>query len=893
MKRIKPYFITSLLVLGILTFVFLIKGIYPFGNHSLIWGDMHDQITAFYYHFYDCFYQNKSLLIDFSTSSGINFLGILAYYILSPFSLLVLFVPREDIYLVVSVIIALKILTASLTCLYFIHTYFKKIPFLLSILLSIIYAFSGYSLIMYQITPWIDAMYLFPLIMIGLKKVLDLEKPTFYIITLFLSLIFSFYVSMMVIIFIFLVAFIYLLVYQDDPTLRKKAILSLGISTILALICSAFIVVPAYLQISISSRVGSDWKILLNSKTGPITDKVSMLLFGGIVYAGILFLLKSWKKHQKFLSFYIPVLFLMLIPIFIEPIHKIWHFGSYAFFPYRAGFITMLLLMIGSCYYFNQNQSQMVPKEKRKSRQIVSILITMIVSISIVMIMKHYYHDFQVAIETLSISVNHKLLFILLLTTILAIFGCLCILLLNRKMTNFSLILISIITFTHILTNTCIYLGMDQEQQILMSEYQELADISKDYSEGDYYRVKNEATNMIMNSGMVMKYHTLDHFTSLTDRNNLLSLKQMGYSSMWVKTFSKGGNLFLDSILANKYLITRENVNSEYYEFTKKYQDLNFYTLKKTPSYGYLLTHNDTIFDKENSFEIANSFYQNITGSSESIFEIMDTFDTNNIEMAKKGDNTFYQIIDVDANNYLEKEIQVVGKKTLYLEILRSLINNKNLLLFENFNVYINDHLYKQKAFSENDNGSLCLGTFENETVNIKIQFHKSMDLDHVTLGIMDNHKYEEFMDTQYLNTNISYDRNIVTAKVNGMKGKILFLPISYNKGYTATNNGKQVDIITLYENYIGIPLEDGENDIQLSYLPTGFVPCVFISIIGLIFTVILLKSNCYFHLLEVTWLQNIAYYFYLIVYLGIILFVYIGLTICFIISYFVTIPIG
>ncbi len=891
MKKLKPYFLTSLLVFGILTFIFLIKGIYPFGNHSLIWGDMHDQITAFYYHFYDCFYQNQSLLIDFSTSSGINFLGILAYYILSPFSLFVLFVKREDIYLVVSVIIAFKILTSSLTCLYFIRTYFKKIPYFLSILLAIIYAFSGYSLIMYQITPWIDAMYLFPLIMIGLKKVLDLEKPTLYIITLFLSLVFSFYVSMMVIIFIFLASFIYLLVYQEEKTLRKKAILSLGLSTILSLACSSFIVVPAYLQISISSRVGLDWAVLLNSKTGPITDKVSMLLFGGIVYTGLFFLLKEWKKHKNFLSFYIPVLLIMLIPIFIEPINKIWHFGSYAFFPYRAGFIMMFLLIIGSCYYFNQYEP--IHKDLGKKPQIFSILITIIISVSIFMIMKYYYHDFQVAIETLTISIDHKLLLILLFTTLLAVLGCSCILLLNQKINTFTCILISTITFTHILVNTSVYLGMDQEQQTLMSEYQELADISKDYTEGNYYRVKNEAFNMIMNSGMVMKYHTLDHFTSLTDRNNLESLKQMGYSSMWVKTFSKGGNLFLDSILANKYLITREELDSEYYEFIKKYQNLNFYALKKTPSYGYLLTHNDTIFDKENSFEISNSWYQNITGSQESIFEISDTFDTNNIEIVEGNDTTLYRIIDVDANNYLEKEIQIVGKKVLYLEILRSLINNKNLLLFENFNIYINDHLYKQNAFSENDNGSLCLGTFENETVNIKIQFRKSIDLDHITLGVMDYQKYEEFMDTQYIDTNISYHRNTVTAKVNGTQGKILFLPINYNKGYTATNDGKIVEIIPLYENYIGIPLHDGENRIQLSYLPVGFVPCIIISMIGLILTVILLKSNCYQKLLDITWLQNIAYIFYLVIYLGIILLVYVGLTICFIISYFMNISIG
>ncbi|MDD6223913.1 MAG: YfhO family protein, partial [bacterium] len=154
MKKWKIYTLTSSIVLGILLIVFAAKGIFPFGSNSLIWGDMHDQVTAFYYHFYDSFYGSNSLLVNFSTSSSINFIGILAYYILSPFSFIILLFPRDQIYLMVSIIVALKILTASLTCLYFIRTYFKNLPAILSILLAIIYAFSGYGLIMYQITPW-------------------------------------------------------------------------------------------------------------------------------------------------------------------------------------------------------------------------------------------------------------------------------------------------------------------------------------------------------------------------------------------------------------------------------------------------------------------------------------------------------------------------------------------------------------------------------------------------------------------------------------------------------------------------------------------------------------------------------------------------------------------
>ena len=124
MKKKKAYIYTSLIVVAIFLVLFITKGIFPFGKNSLIWGDMHDQITAFYYHFYDSIIGNSSLLVNFSTSGGINFIGVLAYYILSPVSFVLLLFPREDIYLAVSILIAIKVLLCSLTCLYFIQTYF-------------------------------------------------------------------------------------------------------------------------------------------------------------------------------------------------------------------------------------------------------------------------------------------------------------------------------------------------------------------------------------------------------------------------------------------------------------------------------------------------------------------------------------------------------------------------------------------------------------------------------------------------------------------------------------------------------------------------------------------------------------------------------------------------
>ena len=437
MKKLRPYLYTSLMVLGIFTVLFIYKGIYPFGSNSLIYGDMHDQITAFYYHLYDSFYANKSLLVDFTTSGGINFLGILAYYILSPISLIVLLVPRSDIYLVVSVIVALKILIASLTCLYFLRTFYKNMPSILYIILSIIYAFSGYSLMFYQITPWMDVVYMLPLVMIGLKKVLDLEKPIFYIVTLTLSMIFSFYVTIMAIIFIFLISIIYLFVYKNKDE-RKKAITSLGISTVLSILMSTLVVIPAYLQISVSYRLGFNLVSLLNSKTGPLTDKLCMIMFGGMAYVGIILLFKDYKKNKKFLKFYIPTLLLLLIPVVIEPVNKMLHFGSYASFPYRFGFVTVLFLILGAAHYFNDFKFD--SSKEYKFNKILSVIITVGACFGMALLSYKYHSNFQNAIYRLSLSFDKKCIIVTSLIFILTLSSCLGIFLLNK--TKFSIYLL-------------------------------------------------------------------------------------------------------------------------------------------------------------------------------------------------------------------------------------------------------------------------------------------------------------------------------------------------------------------------------------------------------------------------------------------------------------------
>ena len=858
MKKKLPYLYTCIISLAILLIIFYLKKIYPFGEYSLVWGDMYDQIMSFYFHMYDSFYDSISLLYNNTSGSGLNFFGVAAYYILSPVNLILLAFPREQLYGAITIVCMIKIVLCSITSLYFIKTYFKKLPTSISVLLSLCYAFSNYMLVNYTITAWIDAMYLFPLILIGLKRVLDLDNPKMYIITLSISIICSFYVSFISLIFILLVSLIYVYVFREKGE-RKKAITALGLSTVLAIAISCVVIVPTYLQLSQSSRVDFSLKTLLTSKTGPITEKFALFAGGGILYTAILLLLKEHKEHKKFLNFYIPVMILLLIPIVIEPIHKLWHFGSYTFWPYRYGYITFFFFVIGAAYFFENIRLRANNKSIFK---IITVLCTLGCSVVYIVLAFKFKSNMQNAIFNLALSKYTKVKLFLVVMLVLSFIPSFVDMFFYNK---YSRKLVILSTIVCIFCSSYIFLGMDSYGDGSLKVYKDYISLSKIHNNGDYFRVKQDlvASSKIFNSGMISRYHSIDQFTSLTNRNTLETMKELGYSSYWVNTNSKGSNMFIDALLANKYLITSKQVDTDYYTLMEGYNTFNMYRSNNNISYGYLLNEVSTINDKENSFVRSNAIYKDITGD-EGLFSTYE-FDLSGIK--KEEINKEYKYSKEIEEAYFVKELDIHEKSEVYLEIFRSLNNSLDHDNYGMFDIYVNDKLYEDKAFTIDENNVFDLGSFTNQKVVIKIKLLGDVTLKNIVLGVMDNSKFINFINNNHLNTKISYNRNKINVSYKSEEEKILFLPITYSRDFKVTNNNKDISILKVYDNYIGIKLDKGENDISLTYVPNGLNVSLIISIIAILLTIVLLHTSLYDLIISNKIINSITYFSYMFAY--------------------------
>jgi len=838
-KKYKDYLITVSITVVIILSLFISKNIYPFGNNSLIWGDLYDQITAFYYYFYDAIKGSDSLLINFGSSGGTNFWGILTYYLMSPLSLLVLLVKREEIYLFLSVIIALKIVLCNITCQFMLKKLFKKMNSTLSILLSLLYGFSAYSISFYQIMPWIDAMYMLPIVLVGLKELLDNNKPRLYIISLILMIYFCFYISMMNIIWIFILAIFYIVNYSQKKEWGKK-ILSLGLTTLLSLGSALVIILPSYKQISISARMGYGLETLINSKLGPITDKIALFLFGPIIFIGLIFLIKNYKQNKKFLKFFIPSMILLLIPVMVEPVNKLLHFGSYASFTYRFGMITTLLLIVGAGHFFNQIK---LNKYKYDFKSIITIIITLITTLILCFITYNYYGTFQEGINHLTLSRNRLLIILFMAMFGLAFITNFLNVILHKGFNKINLLLISLITVVHIGCNVVVYMGIDHEQEMQRDVYESLLLMEKDSYDDNNFRYKTYIKDIIMNSGDITRYNTLDHFSSVSDGHNQLMLKRLGYTSYWTKTFSNGGNLFTDRILGNMYILDDEEKDYYNYILSDKYGRFYLYQYTRDMAYGYLINHDITIDEKDNSFDISNKIYESITGQND-LFKTIEEYST--------------------TNGRRKYTVKVRGKGYLYLELYKSLDNIVNTDIYGHYNIYINNELVKKEIFDDFDNGVIDLGIFEDEEVVIEVETLKDEPLEVFELAVLDIDKLNTFTDNNYSEFDIKFRENKININIESDQEKILFLPIAYNKGYKATLNGQKTEVLKIYDNFIGIKANKGQNTIKISFVPEYFRLSLVISIMMILGTAIIINTNLYQKILEVKWLQNMAKYVYL-----------------------------
>ena len=240
-------------------FTFLIHsigGVFPVGPSSVLVLDLNAQYIYFFNALRDAVYGNGSLLYSFSRAMGGEFLGIYAYYLASPLSYIVCLFPRGNITEAIYFMMAVKAGLCGLTFGIFArHT--LRCPDIPAIMLSVLYAFCGYATALQSNTMWIDALYLLPLIIMGLHALVDEKKTILYTLALTATLLFNYYIGYMTCLFVF--CYFFLLVFarsrkerhlENEKAVFFRALGRIAISSAIAIMMAAVMIIPAYYSLT-------------------------------------------------------------------------------------------------------------------------------------------------------------------------------------------------------------------------------------------------------------------------------------------------------------------------------------------------------------------------------------------------------------------------------------------------------------------------------------------------------------------------------------------------------------------------------------------------------------------------------------------------------------------
>ena len=188
---------------GGMLLIMLICGFSPFGFSSMLYSDSYHQYFPFFKAFIHALRNGESLLYSFQVGMGIDYLGLIAYYLASPLYLLGVLVPDALLLGYFSILTPVRLGLAGLFFALFLKKVFKKDDFSIAVFGSF-YSLCAWAMGYMWNVMWLDTFALLPLVALGMIALLSERKFILYTLTLFLSVWSNYYIGFFTCIFVLL-----------------------------------------------------------------------------------------------------------------------------------------------------------------------------------------------------------------------------------------------------------------------------------------------------------------------------------------------------------------------------------------------------------------------------------------------------------------------------------------------------------------------------------------------------------------------------------------------------------------------------------------------------------------------------------------------------------------
>ncbi len=230
---------------GLFLLLLFIASAEPFGEQTMLYSDMYHQYFPFFNAFRTALRSGQSLLWTWSVGMGMDYLGMISYYLASPLNLLSVLVPDGWVLEYFHLLLPLKLGFAGLFFGYMLKKLFGKDD-LSIVMFGAMYALCAWALGYQWNIMWLDSFALLPLVALGTVQLLKEKKYLLYSLSLFVAVAANYYVGFFVCIFVFLLFWCYELCRFQSVGKLFGDLFRIAAFTVLALGMTAFITLPAF-----------------------------------------------------------------------------------------------------------------------------------------------------------------------------------------------------------------------------------------------------------------------------------------------------------------------------------------------------------------------------------------------------------------------------------------------------------------------------------------------------------------------------------------------------------------------------------------------------------------------------------------------------------------------
>lgn len=671
------YIIASFLIPALLTLIaYALFGVYPFGERSVLTLDLNGQYVYYFENIRDAFWSGRNPLYSWARNLSGGYQGVIGYYLASPFTFIVILLPRKMIVESLMIMQLCKVGACGASfCVYAQKA--KNVKPIPSVLFATMYALMAFVAIQLIDPMWVDGPIFLPLIILGLEYLVDDGRKINYIIPLAIMFIANFYIGFMVAIFVA----IYFVYYLFFGTKRKfnftgyaKVIGRMFLATGVVLLCSYIMIMPVYKALALGKFDFSEPDYSLRTMFNPLeliatvlpnqyysvnVDEGTRMYGRPEIYCGVLsfilvplyFFNKNIKRNRKI--GYGLVLFILFFSMWIKPFNMMWHGGQDPnWLPYRYSFlVSFVLVSMAAESFSNLEGYKMKIGLPAGVFSVFAVLVFIFESIipSLNYNEERYQYPAKMPYTTTETingeSVKHLWLGTLTFGLVLAaIYLCFLYIYSNAKKKssrNYIALAMAVFVLFEAGYNTYdtilkidkeVYYSSKKSYDAIM-DAPNVAKQLKEYDDGFYRTEKTFFRNV--NDNQAYGFKGLSHSSSVMNTRIINFIETLGYSTKSYETRYDGNTPLSDSLLGIKYVLNdpaRNNADgksllSPYYNqvYTSTYQNdngeasLEVYENPDALPIGFMANSDIlklSFLGNDNPFNSMNNFLSAMTGNT-------------------------------------------------------------------------------------------------------------------------------------------------------------------------------------------------------------------------------------------------------------------------------------